>query len=1300
MFPFSQVRSSGGSVAASVTLPQDVFATSLFVGPGATQTDILIPGVDLTQGGMVWGKARTGATRNHEISDTVRGPSKGLYPNTTGAEGPNDIGSFGNGKFTIVNNTNNIAASGESVVTWAFRKAPKFFDIVTWTGDGTSNRQIPHSLGITPGMIIVKPRSSVGNWVVLHRSLGSGDFRNYQYLNLPNAQAGPSPTTSPSPPTTSTITVGTDTEVNGSGTTYVAYLFAHDPSADGLIQCGSFTLDANGQATVNLGWQPQFLLMKRTNTSDSWVLLDTTRGWKAGNDATLVPNSNIAEYNTTDFGSSTVGGFTSINQGNQNDPIIYMAIRAAYTPTPPIKAASYPQDVFNTTAINSPNAGGVNIETKVDMVGRGGLVWGKNRTSASYIHILTDTVRGPIKGLSSASSNAESTSDVSFYNNGFTLGLTDGNLNGTQNPHAFWSFGRATKFFDVVTWIGDGSSSRVIPHGLGVTPGMIVVKARNATQAWYAWHQNITGPNASWWRNYVSLNATQGASDWGDNTGLGAAPTTSGITIGSYINGNGTAYVAYVFAHDPDTTNGFIQCGSYTTNASGAATVTLGWRPQYLMIKSWTAGSNWFVFDTARGWDANSSSTPYLSPNINNAESTGSFGGPNDTGFTISGLGAANTGFIYMAIRAPIEVPPTTPPQNSFATTTYTGTGATQMITNGIDLATKGGLVWIKGRSFSGNNGFVDTVRGVDKTLYSNLTDAEYSATSTVTQFGSSGFTVGTSINHNQSNSTYSSWSFARQSKFFDIVTWTGDGTSGRSIPHGLGIVPGMIIIKCRNTSSTGWVVYHTSLGATKGLNLNATSAPVTASSFFNNTAPTTTNFTIGNDGWVNTSGTSYVAYVFAHDSSGGGMVQCGSFTVGASGSTSDINLGWKPQFLLIKGNDATSDWVIADTARGWTNGFKRLNPNTAAVEGDYQGVDYSTPTATGFTWNKATSSNYYPAGTVVYYMAIRNTTDTTIKPQNVYSTTTYTGNNAVQNINNGIDLATRGGMLWSKGRNSALPHSIVDTLRGVANTFTSADTVAEIPISAGVTGVTTSGYTLGADGSYQRVNYSNNSYVNWTFARAPKFFDIVTYAGDGTSNRSIPHSLGIVPGMILIKQRNNPGNWIVYHRSTGTGQYLILNSTAASASDASLVTATDASSFTLSSTIGATNTSGTTYVAYLFAHDTSATGIVQCGSFTEQAIGATPNIVLGWRPQFILHKNASSTSLWTIADTTRSWAENSQKLLRPNANTAEFDYNPTSAGTTANVGGPTSTGFSWAIDQSYYGSGAQVIYLAIRAPY
>jgi hypothetical protein len=209
--------------------------------------------------------------------------------------------------------------------SWTFRKKAKFFDIVSGlTSDGSGNLpEFNHSLGSTPGCVIMKATDSGSNWVVYHNGLSGGGANQYIQLNQTNAATN-----------ATGFGIATDTTFEvGAGSalvpdvTYVAYLFASDAGGFGddgsesIIKCGSFT----GASDVNLGYEPQWILLKRSSGVNDWWIFDTMRGWLAGSDTASVlrPNLSNAELSTGFDTKITSTGFTTALTGTY----IYIAIR-------------------------------------------------------------------------------------------------------------------------------------------------------------------------------------------------------------------------------------------------------------------------------------------------------------------------------------------------------------------------------------------------------------------------------------------------------------------------------------------------------------------------------------------------------------------------------------------------------------------------------------------------------------------------------------------------------------------------------------------------------------------------------------------------------------------------------------------------------------------------------------------------------------------------------------------------------------------------------------------------------------
>lgn len=298
-----------------------------------------------------------------------------------------------------------------------------------------------------------------------------------------------------------------------------------------------------------------------------------------------------------------------------------------------------------------------------------------------------------------------------------------------------------------------------------------------------------------------------------------------------------------------------------------------------------------------------------------------------------------------------------------FSTDLYTGNGSTQTITNGIDLLSEGGLVWIKSRTSTASHALFDTERGATNGISTNLTNPEVSDFG-LTAFNSDGFTVSVGGFNVNSANNYAAWTFRKAPAFFDVVTYTGTASTPVAVNHSLGVVPGLIVMK-QYDGNRDWLTWHRSLPAAS-LALNRTDGP-----FGNQFAetPTATDFTLAAFVGANQSG-NYVAYVFAHDETPSGLVRCGSYTGNGSATGPVIDLGWEPQWLLVKRTDSAGDWWMYDSARSPSNPrVNKLLTNSSAVE-DTAGEDVDF-ISTGFQ-PKTTAAGINASGGNYVYVAIR----------------------------------------------------------------------------------------------------------------------------------------------------------------------------------------------------------------------------------------------------------------------------------------------------------------------------------------
>jgi hypothetical protein len=280
-----------------------------------------------------------------------------------------------------------------------------------------------------------------------------------------------------------------------------------------------------------------------------------------------------------------------------------------------------------------------------------------------------------------------------------------------------------------------------------------------------------------------------------------------------------------------------------------------------------------------------------------------------------------------------------------FNALTYTGTGGARSISG---LGFQPDFVWLKDRASAGTNShqLFDSVRGGGKRLSSNTTDAEATNPSNgyLSTFDADGFSsvAGATDNFNWNNSgtQYAAWNWKKgATQGFDIVTYTGVGGSA-SFNHSLGVKPSFIIVKCRSTGGNSADVYHKDLGATKGIYLDLTNAAATSSVFWNNTEPTTTQFTVGATNNANGTGFTYVAWLWAEVA---GFSKFGSYTGNGSADGPFVYLGFRPKFVMVKRTDSTGNWDIFDSQRiqyNLTTSVVSANTSNAEVNSSTYGID------------------------------------------------------------------------------------------------------------------------------------------------------------------------------------------------------------------------------------------------------------------------------------------------------------------------------------------------------------------------
>jgi hypothetical protein len=649
-----KMAATGGAVAK--TYVDDVFSAYTYTGNGATQT--INNGIDLAgKGGLIWNKLRS-TSASHYLFDSSRNNFDQVLLADSAANATNlNVFNVSNTGIDLLGAALNNA--NQTYVNWTFRKAPKFFDVVAWTGNNVAGRQISHKLGIAPGFIVFKRIDIVEEWGVYHVNMPENTSARLNSASL----YGLAQSTLISSVGVDTFTI-TNGKWNSSGNNsvndlngqYIAYLFAHDPSADGIIQCGSFTTDSNGSATVNLGWEPQYLMTKATSFNDGWQVKDTARGLPVGAAAAILyPNTSESEQNSLAYPHTLTATGVSVKY-EANQTYIYMAIRRPNKPP-----------IIGTQVYNAVARTGTASTAKVTGVGFApDLFLSKSRAQGVDVGFF-DRLRGNQRILCSSLTGAELLDNsapncgvISYDCDGVTLGIDGGYGRTNVVPYAYINhlFKRAPGFLDLVCYTGNSSGNRTISHNLSVIPELVIFKGRNdATYNWTVHCYNGVNNNNFYGNagtGSSGLNSSAAADYSGGTTnvlGTNAVLSVGEGQISFNVNKIGTNYVAYLFASLP----GVSKVGRYAGNGS-SQTINCGFSngARFILVKRTDAAGDWYVWDSVRGIsDAND---PHISLNSTAAEVTADDSiDPAPSGFAVNQNGVTNINvlngtYIYLAI--------------------------------------------------------------------------------------------------------------------------------------------------------------------------------------------------------------------------------------------------------------------------------------------------------------------------------------------------------------------------------------------------------------------------------------------------------------------------------------------------------------------------------------------------------------------------------------------------------------------------------------------------------------------------
>jgi hypothetical protein len=666
----------------------------------------------------------------------------------------------------------------------------------------------------------------------------------------------------------------------------------------------------------------------------------------------------------------------------------------AALPPPQTEGPIYSDDVFSTDLYEGTGSA-QKITNGINLSGKGGLVWLKGRESLSApytnleLHCLFDNVRTGATGGSAGgggrlrtSSDQISQSDTyldSYDSDGFTLTSTSSVneasiVNENGKDFVSWSFRKQPGFLDIQQYTGDANNSQVINHNLGCKPGMVIIKRTNGTGGdWAVYFKSGDNDTEV---GYGVLNNNNGFT----TSNIAFTSNAQYITVYSSsfaidANADGATYIMYIFAQGGADTDArkfgtnqdesIIKCGTWTAS-SGAATIdNIGWEPQFVLVKNVTDAGFWGMFDIMRGMPVGGAD-PYFSAHSDGVESSGTtnFIDPLPNGFKVSNLGSSQT-FAYMAIRRPHK--PITVPTKLFTVGGNT-TSTPEYVSNFVvDMAFHRNLQ----TNVTDSTGIFSRLTG-SGALATNSTAIE-AAPNATNQFD---FMDGWGDNL-ANDSNYKSWMFRRAPGFFDAVTYSGQAPNAQSIPHNLGVVPELILIKSR-TALASWAVYSSTLGEAKYLMLDDHADETSSTTAWNNTSPTSTTFTVGDLGNTNQNSQDFIAYLFA---SSPGVSKIGTYSNGSTSVVQNIDCGFNSpaRFIMIKRYDtgiasaAHGQWAVWDTVRGIGTGndsYVSLNTTDAEVTG----FDDISTFSSGFTVNVegANTSGYFNVANASYiYLAI-----------------------------------------------------------------------------------------------------------------------------------------------------------------------------------------------------------------------------------------------------------------------------------------------------------------------------------------
>jgi len=940
-----------GTNGFHLTFKDDVisegFNTVTYTGTGAAHS---VSGVGFDPD-FLWFKSRSNADP-HELVDTLRGATKRIRLNSTNAESTASSGdgfaSFDADGFTLNSDGGGgqVNGDGRTYVAWAWEaggtptatnsagagatptagsvkidgsnlgsalagsiaatkisaNTARGFSMVTYTGTG-SNATVAHGLSSAPKMYWVRGLSGGGDYKVYAEETGN---TTQGFLNDPAAFAGSATALwNSTSPTSTVFSIGTNSNVNGSSNTYIAYCFT---DVTGYCKIGSYTGNANSSGpTVSLGFEPAWLLVKNTEASENWYIWDNTREPSpAEKNNRLHPNLSVVEQTSTGrsitFSSSgfQVTGSDSSVNGNSQKHL-YMAFADT-------REAAFFKDVSSNGNHFTP----VNLD---------------------YRDSVPDVPTNNFPTLNPLAANQTGT-------------LSEGNL---KLVTADSGYGMRFSNFQIPTsgkWYWEGYLAAVSTGA----PAILGVSAYDSAGTYFLVEGSRVGLGY-----YQETGLLYGNQDTSGSSYGAAYAAGDIISVAVNVDDDEVTFYKNNSTQGTDSFDAaglFALFGDYSGNKNVTWVVNFGQDSSFAGNKS-TANSN------ADG------------------EGHGSFAYAPPSGY----LALCSQNLPDAAIIDGTD---------NFNTVLWTGNGSDGRSITGVGFDPD--FVWIKSRNLTTSHLLNDTIRGANKSLFSEGTTAETASNGGgyLSAFVTDGFSVtsGSSGDDavNDGSDTYVAWNWLAGTAFsndasatsvgtidsegqinttagFAIIKWAGTGSNG-TIAHGLSAAPELIIVKNRDASDE-WPVLETVVnGGTHYLRLNSTAASTSTSVMWNNTAPTSSVFSVGTYEYVNDSSENYISYIF-HSVEGYSKV--GSYVGNGNADGPFVYTGFRPAWIMQKKSNNTGHWHIWDSTRNTSNEVTRyFSADDSSAEATDGGLDI---VSNGFKPRK-TGTGLNASGDTYIYLA------------------------------------------------------------------------------------------------------------------------------------------------------------------------------------------------------------------------------------------------------------------------------------------------------------------------------------------